>query len=204
MFTQKKSLQLLELAFEKPFDIIIVPGMPYRRGRINTTTRIRIYWSKYLYDNGATNNIMYSGGAVYTPFYESKIMAMVACNLGIPESVIYTETRAEHSTENVYYSYKKSKLLGFSRIALATDRFQTMRVKRFIEEKVDREVGFVPLVYSLLKGLEFATVSIDDSKAFNPNFVSLTKRKSLVQRLRGIRGDHINHSFYSESESSDG
>jgi len=56
----------------------------------------RVYWSKYLYDRGIGKNIMYSGNAVYTPYFEGEIMALYAKAIGIPPEHIYTELKAEH------------------------------------------------------------------------------------------------------------
>jgi uncharacterized SAM-binding protein YcdF (DUF218 family) len=34
---------------------------------------------------------------------------MEEASIGIPRENIFTETKAEHSTENIYYSYKKAQ-----------------------------------------------------------------------------------------------
>ena len=86
--------------------------------------RYRVLWSKFLIDKGYANNVIYSGSAVYSPFVESKIMALYGKELGIPEQNIFTEEKAEHSTENLFYSYEIAKQMGFIKIALATDPFQ--------------------------------------------------------------------------------
>ena len=61
-------------------------------------------------------------------------MALYGQSLGIPSGNIYIEDKAEHSTENVYYSYKKAKNLGFNRIALATDPYQSKMLKRYLKK----------------------------------------------------------------------
>lgn len=125
---------------EREFDIVIVPGIPFENGKWDRIMKSRVYWSKFLYDKGITENIMYSGGAVYTPYIEAEIMAMYAEKLGIDRKNIFTETKAEHSTENVYYSYRKAKKLGFERIALASDPFQTKMLRSFIRRKLNDDV----------------------------------------------------------------
>src|SRR5690606_38309843 len=95
-----------------PFDAIIVPGVPYDGVHWSETMMARVKWSKYLYDKGYAKNIIYSGSAVYTPYVEADIMALYAQSMGIPEEHIFSETRAEHSTENVYYSYRLAKEHG--------------------------------------------------------------------------------------------
>jgi len=107
-----------------------------------------------LYDKGITKNVIYSGSAVYSPYYEAEIMALYAQTIGIPKENIFAETKAEHSTENVYYSYKKAKNLGFEKIALATDPFQSKMVKSFITKKMKAPIAIIPMVYDSLKTIE--------------------------------------------------
>jgi vancomycin permeability regulator SanA len=115
---------------EKPFDVVIVPGVPY-----DTTSdfvmKMRVYWAKYLYDSGFTHNVIFSGSAVYNPYAEGVIMKIMADSLGIPSDHTFSETSAEHSTENVYYSWKMAKEMGFSKIALATDPYQAGLLRSF-------------------------------------------------------------------------
>ena len=68
-----------------------------------------------------TKNIIFSGGAVYTKYTESAIMKLFAIEMGIPEENIFIEERAEHSTENVFYSYYIAKDLNFKKLAVASD-----------------------------------------------------------------------------------
>ncbi|MGM0505436.1 MAG: YdcF family protein, partial [Bacteroidota bacterium] len=71
---------------ETTYDVIIVPGVPFNDDFWTDVLLGRIYWSHYLYENGITKNIIYSGSAVYTPYIESEIMAMYGRQLGIPKS----------------------------------------------------------------------------------------------------------------------
>ena len=158
----------------------------------------RVYWSKFLFDRGIAKNIMYSGSAVYSPYYESLIMAEYAKAIGIPSDHIFVEMKAEHSTENIYYSYQKARKLGFERIALASDPFQTKMLKRFVEKKLGPGVGLIPIVTDTLKVLEPQMLDprIDDQIAFKKDFVSLKKREGFWKRLRGTRGLNIDTTAY--------
>lgn len=192
-FSKKASLRLLHEAKKNaPFDAIIVPGIPFENGEWNRIMKGRVYWSKYLFNKGIAKNIIYSGSAVYSPYYEGKIMAMYAKAVGIPENNIYTDTLAEHSTENVYYGYKKAKSLGFNRIALASDPFQTKMLKGFIRTKMHNEIALLPMVLDTMKMLEPEMVNpvIPYERAFKPNFVSIKERESIWKRMRGtLRGN---------------
>src|SRR5688572_22369053 len=88
------------------YDVVIVPGVPFKEPQWETPMLLRVIWSVHLYKRGIAKNIIYSGGAVYTPYVEAKIMKQYAMALGVPEEHIFTEERAEHTTENVWYSHK--------------------------------------------------------------------------------------------------
>ncbi|HEY4154109.1 MAG TPA: YdcF family protein, partial [Puia sp.] len=115
-YSSKATKKLYQQALDKqPYDAIIVPGVPFEIGQWSRVMKGRIYWSKFLFDRGITRNIIYSGSAVYTPYIEADIMAGYAIALGIPKEHVFRETHAEHSTENVYYSYKLARSLGFKK-----------------------------------------------------------------------------------------
>jgi uncharacterized SAM-binding protein YcdF (DUF218 family) len=197
-FSSKTCKSLLKISMKENYDIIIVPGVPFENGKWSQTMKERVYWSKYLYDKGITKKIMYSGAAVYSPYFEAEIMALYAEKIGIRKENIYTETLAEHSTENVYYSYKKAKKLGFNRIALASDPFQTKMLKRFTKKKVSPAIGMIPFVIDTLKKMEPKMIDpeINFQKAFANDFKALPKRESFLKRLKGTRGLDIDTSAY--------
>src|ERR1041385_2336074 len=119
---------------EVPFDVVIVPGVPYEDTSMNLIYKARVLWAKHLYDSGYTRNIIFSGSAVYTPYIESRTMKLYAMALGIPEEHLFTEEKAEHSSENIYYSWKLARKLGFKKIALATDPYQSGMLRGIIRK----------------------------------------------------------------------
>ena len=189
-FSRKTSARLYNEASREKFDMIIVPGVQFENGQWGRIMKGRVYWAKHLYDRGIARNIMFSGSAVYSPYYEGEIMALYAEKLGIPKKNIYTETKAEHSTENIYYSYKKARKLGFTKIALASDPFQTKLLRRFTKKKVSRDIKLIPFVIDTLKVIEpdMTDPRIDYAKAYVSNFVSIVKRQSRWKRLKGTLG----------------
>ncbi len=191
---QKKCQELLIKAKKIKYDIIVIPGVPYEKRSLNRIMLGRVLWSKFLYDKGITKNIMYSGSAVYTPYYESQIMALYAKEIGIPDSNIFIESKAKHSTENIYFSYKKAKKLGFDKIALASDPFQSGLLKRFIRKNVDPSIGVIPFVFDSLKIVEnnLDELNILDSIAYEPNFISIKEGESFIKRIKGTLGKNIN------------
>ncbi|MEP7237147.1 MAG: YdcF family protein [Ferruginibacter sp.] len=188
----------MQKARSESYDMIAVPGVPFTETGWDSTMKARVYWSKYLYDKGIAKNIMYSGSSVYSPYYEGEIMAMYAVAIGIPKAHVYTETKAEHSTENLYYVYLKAKKMGFTHIALATDPFQAKQLKRFARVKINKEVGIIPIVFDTLRMLQPNMINpqIDYKQAYNSNFVPLKSRESFWKRLRGTMGKNIDKNAY--------
>lgn len=189
-FTRYANNAYTEAKKEKPYDVIIVPGVPYEQQNTTSVMKMRIFWAKHLYDSGYTRNIIFSGSAVYTPFVESVIMKVIADSLGIPTGHTFSETKAEHSTENIYYSWKLAKRMGFQKIALATDPYQSRMLRSFVREYCP-EVNAIPIVFDLLDMDGITLPSIDTTTAFVPNFVSLTEREGFWQRLKGTMGKRI-------------
>lgn len=200
-YSSRTSKRILTESLNKEYEVIVVPGVPFENGQWNQIMKARIYWSKYLYDKGVAQNIMYSGSAVYSPYSEAEIMAMYAEAIGIPDEHIFTETMAEHSTENIYYSYQKARLLGFDTIALATDPFQARMLSKFIRKKIDPSIALIPIVFDTLKAMEPKMIDpeIDYQKAYQQNFVSLDERESFRERFRGTRGLMIDTTLYQPS-----
>ena len=197
-FSSKTTSKLLQRSSNDTFDVVVVPGVPFENGQWSRTMKARVYWSKYLYDKGIAKNVMYSGSAVYTPFYEAQIMALYAEAIGIPREHIFTEIKAEHSTENIFYSYRKAKLLGFNKVALASDPFQTKLLRRFTRKRVSPEITLLPFVVDTLRKLEPGMIDpkIDHQQAYKANFVSITTRENFWKRLKGTRGKNLDTTAY--------
>jgi len=197
-FSKKACINMLDAAIKDPYDIIVVPGVPFEDSTWSRVMKGRVYWSKYLYDIGVAKNIIYSGSAVYTPYIEADIMALYAEKLGIPREHIYMEPHAEHSTENIYYSYKMARMLGFERVALATDQFQAKMLKRFTKKIVGSDVGIIPIVADTLVAMEPYMIDpeIDFQRAFVKDFIPLTERESQRERFRGTRGLDLDTTVY--------
>lgn len=188
---QKKTKRIYTENLEKaPYDAIIVTGVPFNGETWDQVMMLRVYWAKYLYENGLTNNIIFSGSAVYTEYVEAEIMRLYALKLGIPDEVIHTEPRAEHSSENVYYSLLMGYKLGFEKMALATDPYQLYFMRNVFKRK-GVNLSYLPMDYDILGAIDKPEPEIDPSSAKVVNFVPLTERESFVQRVRGTRGKNV-------------
>jgi len=174
-----------------PFDAVIVPGFPHQKGNWSMVVKCRVHWAVYLYKKGIAKNIIFSGSAVYTPYVESEIMALYAEKMGIPREHIFIENKAEHSSENLYYSYVLAKENGFKSIAVASDAIQCGFLKRFKNKFNLDDVRFIPIVYDDLKLKEYPDPIINQDEAFVRDFVSLKERENFFERYRGTHGYKI-------------
>ncbi len=180
----------MKASSDKPFDVIIVPGIPFEPGKENDVMKMRLYWAHYLYTNGFTEHIIFSGSAVYTPYVESIVMKVMADSLRIPTTRTFSETTAEHSTENVYYSMKMAEAMGFNKIALATDPFQSKMLESFMNQYCPGVIA-IPIVFDSLDISERELPLIDSRTAFVDNFISIKERQGFWERWRGTRGKRV-------------
>src|SRR5687768_9670260 len=81
-FSKKTAQRLYNEAGKQQFDVVIVPGVPFENKLWSRTMKGRVYWAKHLYEKGITKNLIFSGGAVYSPYTEAEIMALYATALG--------------------------------------------------------------------------------------------------------------------------
>lgn len=190
---KKRPLQLWKEVNERQqtFDALIVPGVPFENGSWSDLMRKRVLWSWFLYEKGIVRNIIYSGAAVYSPYYESKIMGLYARQLGIPEEHIFYDTVAEHSTENIYYSYERARAAGFKTIALGTDPFQSGLTRRFTRKRFGTPIQHIPYIEDSLRQFIGIHPDIDPSSAYKAGFKSILQRDNFWKRTKGTFGSDI-------------
>jgi hypothetical protein len=167
-----------------------VPGVPYEGENTTPVMKMRLFWAKHLYDSGYTRNIIFSGSSVYSPYVEGIVMKIMADSLGIPTGNSFSETKAEHSTENVYYSWKMAKSLGFNKIALASDPFQAGLLRSFIRRYCPG-MKSIPIIFDSMNIDEKQLPQINPSSAYVENFVSIKDREGFWQRMRGTLGKRV-------------
>jgi len=198
-FSEQKEQDIERLKKAGPYDVIIVPGVPYQDPTLKIILKARILWAKYLFDHDIAKNIIFSGASVYNPYIEGKIMRIYADSLHIPSSHTFSETKAEHSTENIYYSLLMAKRLGFKKIAVATDLYQAIIINRFIKKNCP-DLTVIPIEYDKINLFTATWPEIDPSSAFVDTFVSIVEREDRVRRFKGTLGKNIN---FSQNDSSD-
>jgi len=178
-----------------PIDAIIVPGVPFRDSSWSNVMKLRMHWAKHLWDRRMTTNVILSGGAIYTTYSECKIMRLYAIQMGIPPENIFIDTLAQHSTENVYYSYYVAQDNGLENIAVASDPYQTKALKPFVRKlnrKLNANVLLLPAILDSMSATPMKDYKIDYQQAVDSNFINITETQSLMYRLFGTMGMHIN------------
>lgn len=174
------------------YDAIIVPGFPFddEQGRMTVFHRMRLFWAYHLYTTGETRNIIVSGGAVHSPYVEAEVMAIHLREMGVNPRNIYIENRAEHSTENVFYSLELARNAGFSRIAVATDPMHS-RMISFLLRKSGLDVDYLPADIATVGTMywKYFDHTVDASPAMVKNFVPLKEREERTERMKGTKGE---------------
>jgi len=173
-----------------PFDVVIVPGFPYQDTGVNAIYKARVLWAKHLYDSGYTRNVIFSGSAVHTPYIESRTMKSFAIALGIPEANVFTEEKAEHSSENVYFGWKRALELGFKKIALATDPYQSGMLQSVIDKYTPGMMS-LPIQFEKINPSHIVFSPVDVTNAKVTPFTPLSQREGFWERFRGTMGKRI-------------
>jgi uncharacterized SAM-binding protein YcdF (DUF218 family) len=175
-----------------PYDVIIVPGIPYHdQDWASNVMKSRVIWACFLYSRGIGRNLIFSGNANYSPYVEGKIMALHAIALGVPRDHVFSETKAEHSTENLVYSFWMAQKMGFKKIALATDPFQSNTLKTYAWD-LGLRVTFIPVIYDSTGTYAVdPSFHVDPSSAFVKDFIPLSKRNNPLKRVLGTMGLEI-------------
>ncbi len=175
---------------QAPFDALIVPGIPHNGESWDDVMKYRVHWAKHLYEQGLARNIIFSGSAVYSPYYEGEVMRRYAVALGLPEEHMFSEINAEHSVENVYYSVLKGKKMGYKTFALATDPYQNYFMQQVYENEIDF-LYYLPFDYEIMDTLQFNEPEIELEQCRKEDFVALPEREGRIKRWRGTTGRKI-------------
>jgi hypothetical protein len=106
----------------RPHDAIIVLGCPSEEdGSLSRCQLGRAGHAYALWKKGWTSAFIVSGAAVHTPYVEAEAIAMAMATLGVPADKIWLERDALHTDENVFYSMKLARKLGFEDLAIASN-----------------------------------------------------------------------------------
>ena len=165
---------------DAPYEVVIVPGLPYDTARLNPMLKARILWAKDLYDSGIAQHIIFSGSAVHSPYVEGLVMKMMADSMGIPDRHTFIEDEAHSGHQNVDYGVKLAHKMGFKKIAVATDPIQTIWLKKHMD-KNHEQVALIPFSMKAMPAYYNKSIpAINHSDAFVEDFVPLKKREVVL------------------------
>jgi len=116
---------------------------------------------------------------------------LYALQLGIKPTDIWVDTIAEHSTENLFYSYQLAKAQGYKTIALATDPFQCAMLHKYAKKQFTDNIILLPIVYDSIRARMNIDILIDTTLTKKTPFVPLPQRQGYKDRLKGTRGKNI-------------
>lgn len=109
-------------------DVIIVLGCPNDEdGAPSTCQKQRADIAVALRDAGYGDRFITTGGAVHNAWVEADTLRDLLVERGVPADRIFTEPKAEHTDENVYYSTEIMNRQGFSNaLVISNDRGHLM------------------------------------------------------------------------------
>ncbi len=103
-------------------DVIVVLGArALSGGRPSRAMRRRVDHAVALFDGGAANRLLMSGGRTGGLPPEAEIMRDLAIEAGVPEDRIHLETDSRSTLENAIYSARILGARGWSRPLVVTD-----------------------------------------------------------------------------------
>lgn len=132
-------------------EVIVVLGSPSTAtGKTSIIQKSRVNKGIALYQQGLAKKLLFTGGAAWNEFVESKTMKRYAIEKGIPDAAILIETKSNNTDENAKFSYQILKKLGFSKVIVVTSPFHTRRggflYKRF---PLEVQTAVAPYPYKL-------------------------------------------------------
>lgn len=117
------------------FDAVIVPGCPSEDdGSLSPCQMSRAAWAAILWQRGLAGAFITSGAAVHSRYVEADAIAAGMTALGVPPDRIFIEPNALHTDENMYFSLRIARALGFAHLAVASQKGHAAWSCRMLED----------------------------------------------------------------------
>jgi hypothetical protein len=94
----------------------------------------RAAWAAILWQRGVAGAFITSGAAVHSRFVEADAIAAGMVALGVPADRIWLERDALHTDENMYFSLRIARALGFRTVAVASQKGHAAWSCRMLED----------------------------------------------------------------------
>ncbi|MCU1278717.1 MAG: hypothetical protein JWM53_2263 [bacterium] len=117
------------------FDAVIIPGCPSEDdGSLSACQMSRAAWGAILWRRGLAGGFITSGAAVHSRYVEADAIAAGLAALGVPADRIWLEPNALHTDENMYFSLRIVRALGWQRVAVASHKGHAAWACRMLED----------------------------------------------------------------------
>ncbi|HEX8950728.1 MAG TPA: YdcF family protein [Polyangia bacterium] len=117
------------------FDAVIIPGCPSEDdGSLSPCQMSRAAWAAILWQRGLASAFITSGAAVHSRYVEADAIAAGMTALGVPADRIWLEPNALHTDENMYFSLRIARALGFRSVAVASQKGHAAWSCRMLED----------------------------------------------------------------------
>ncbi|HEY2745797.1 MAG TPA: YdcF family protein [Polyangia bacterium] len=117
------------------FDAVIIPGCPSEDdGSLSRCQMSRAAWGAILWRRGVAGAFITSGAAVHSPYVEADAIAAGMVALGVPAERIWLERDALHTDENMYFSLRIVRALGWHTVAVASQKGHAAWSCRMLED----------------------------------------------------------------------
>ena len=124
------------------YDAVIIPGCPSEDdGSLSPCQMSRAAWAAILWQRGLAGAFITSGAAVHSRYVEADAIAAGMVALGVPADRIWLEQNALHTDENMYFSLRIARALGFRRLAVASQKGHAAWSCRMLEDWGQRSCG---------------------------------------------------------------
>lgn len=121
------------------WDAIVVAGCKVMPGGTpSTALRRRVERAVALWETGAAEMLLMTGGEGDNPPSEALVSALHARSMGVPEEKILLEDRSTSTEENARFA---AELLGGGRVLVVSDSFHVLRCERVFSRYFDEVLG---------------------------------------------------------------
>jgi hypothetical protein len=170
------------------YDAVIIPGCPSDEdGALSNCQMNRAAWGAILWQRGLAGAFITSGAAVHSRYVEADAIAAGMVALGVPADRIWLEPNALHTDENMYFSLRIARALGFARVAVASQKGHAAWSCRMLEDWGQRDCGAFSVDMSAVVALHplqrLHAVRTDAM----PNWLPLVERERAIARASGRR-----------------
>jgi hypothetical protein len=124
------------------YDVVVIPGCPSEEdGALSDCQMSRAAWGAILWQRGVAGGFITSGAAVHSRYVEADAIAAGLAALGVPAERIWLEPNALHTDENMYFSLRVARTLGFAHVAVASQKGHAAWSCRMLEDWGVRDCG---------------------------------------------------------------